>query len=69
MSSPLFDLINNLPAKFSKGVEYYYRRGNRFFFRTTDKVHKVSVLCSPSMAELCKQQLQKKKIYTIVTGI
>lgn len=63
MISTIEKYLSVLPYKYEKGVEYYYRRGNRFFFRTVDKSEKICFLCSPKEAENCKKILIKGKIY------
>jgi len=52
------NFISNLPPSWTLGLEYYYRRGQRFFFRN-NKGQRFIMFVSPEGAEMMKRQLRR----------
>ncbi len=59
--------IKSTPSNLDDEVQYYYRRGDQFFFRTMDKQKKMTIRASPKEAEKMKSILIFGNTYKIIT--
>ena len=62
-TATIIDMLAMLPAKYADGVEYYYRRGNIFYFRTPVKKERFTIRCKGSYVDELRNVLVIGEVY------
>lgn len=56
-------ILSQLPAILGKSHLYYYRRGNKFFFKAISNGEKFVLYTSPKNASILKEELVQNTVY------
>lgn len=57
--------ISQIPPVLGEYIQYYCRRGNKFYFRTPCKKKKMFIVVNPNLIDKVKSDLEFGKIYVL----